>query len=120
MFGVNVTTDWLILIASGVLSLLFSWFPLLNRWYAGLREPIKKVIMAGAILLVVVTVLVLTCYGVIESNLVCTKEGIAATIGIYLLAVGVNQGLFKITPQFRNVKEIKLRQANKEENKLLK
>ena len=120
MFGIELTSDWLILIASGVTTLVFSWFPGLNTWYAGLREPIKKVIMAGVILLIVAVALTLSCYSVIDSNLACTKEGITAAIGIYLMAIGVNQGLYKVTPQTAKVAEIKLRQTNKEENKLLK
>jgi len=120
MLGIEVTSDWLILIASGVTSLVFSWFPGLNTWYAALRDPIKKLIMAGVILLIVVAALVLSCYNVIESNLACTKEGIAAAVGIYLLAIGVNQGLFKVTPQFTSVKEIKLVTTNAEEKVLLK
>ena len=104
----NVNMDLLVYIASMVLTLAFSYFPKLNVWYAGKSTNFKKLFMAGLILLVLIVIFALNCFGIVAAvGLVCTKIGVIDTLLVYVVAIAINQGIFNISPVAKAVKEIK-------------
>lgn len=108
MSPILVTTDWLVYIASALLSLAFSFIPKLNTWYAAHTDAFKKWVMLGLIFLVLAVVFALSCANVLQSNLTCTVQGALDALVTYIFAIAINQGIFKITPQLAVVKAAKM------------
>lgn len=93
---VTVTPDWLVIAAAAVLSLLFRYVPGLNTWYYALAAEMKQLIMASLILLTLIIVFTLQCYGFMQTTLVCTQQGAFDALLTYILAIGINQGTYQI------------------------
>lgn len=97
-------------IAGGVLSLLFSYVPGMNTWYAGLKSIYKRLIMALLLLLVAAAVFGLSCtdwaaaWG-IEAT--CDQPGLQVMIGAFLTALVANQATYQISPEARAVTRVK-------------
>ena len=77
-----MTAVSLALIAGTVLSLLFSYVPGMNVWFAGLEGTIKRLIMLVILLLVSVAIYGLSCAGWALGGfeVVCDQAGIRALI----------------------------------------
>jgi hypothetical protein len=103
----TLTPAVLAAIAGAVLSLLFSYIPGLNTWYALKEEEIKKLIMALLLLILSASLFGLQCAGVLESGLSCDKQGVIQLVVIFLSAIVTNQSVYKITPQLAKVKDAK-------------
>ncbi len=104
-----MSSETLILISGAVLSLLFSYVPSLNTWFAAKSPDIKRLIMAGMLLLVSVAVFGLSCAGLggeIGIQLECSKEGVIGLVKTFILAIVANQGAYALTPQPQAVKNL--------------
>ena len=104
-----MTSETLILISGAVLSLLFSYVPSLNTWFAAKSPDIKRLIMAGMLLLVSAVIFGLSCAGLgseIGIQLECSKEGVIGLIKIFIMAVVANQGAYALTVQTSEVKRL--------------
>jgi hypothetical protein len=102
-----MTSDTLVLLAGAVLSLLFSYIPGLNTGFAALAPEVKRLIMAGLMLVVAAAAYGLSCAGVGASlgiSLVCDQSGLLGLIRSLILAVVANQGAYAISPQTDAVK----------------
>jgi hypothetical protein len=104
MLEFSVSPEFLALAAGAVLSLLFSYIPGLNGWYAGKAPEVKRLAMAGLLLVIAVVLVVLGCYGIIQTGVVCSQAGIVQVVWSYLLALAANQSTYAITPQVTAVK----------------
>lgn len=105
---ITVTSDFIAIIAGALLSLLFSYFPKLNTWYASLEEGTKKLIMLGALFLTVSGLFAAGCAGLININgFACDKATAINYVKMLMLAVIANQSVFKITPVTSAVTEAK-------------
>lgn len=88
-------------VAGIVLSLVFSYVPGLNVRFAALRQEVKRLIMAGLLLLVAGAVFGLACtswgaaWGVSVS---CDQAGIQTLIAAFVAALIANQAAYSITP----------------------
>jgi hypothetical protein len=103
----TLTPAVLAAIAGAILSLLFSYVPGLNTWFASKDEEVKKLIMALLLLILAASLFGLQCAGVLEAGLACDKQGVVQLIWILLSAVVANQSVYKITPQLESVKDAK-------------
>jgi preprotein translocase subunit SecY len=105
--NIVVTPDLLVYLASIVLSLLFSYVPKLNTWYAAKSDEFKKLLMLLLIFLTTVILFLLSCFSLLSTNLVCTKQGIFDGVMIFILAIVANQSVFTISPKAKAVKKLK-------------
>ncbi len=94
-----MTSEILIGISGAVLSLLFSYIPGLRFWYAGLVGETKQLIMLGLLVLTTGAVYALSCAGVINVGVACSKEGIIALVKLLILGIVANQSTYLITPK---------------------
>ena len=87
-----------------ICSLIFSYFPPVAEWYAGLKSHFKSLIMLALMLIVTVAIVLLVQYGVIAS-----AEPITWQLAVYyfILAVIANTSAYTISPQTDKVKELK-------------
>lgn len=114
MINATVTPDWLVVVAGFLLSLAFSYIPKLNTWYAKMSEEVKKLVMAGLILVTLIVVFVLQCYGYASTNMECSVNGVLNALITYSLALAANQGTYGVSPKTNAVKTaIKIRDARK-------
>lgn len=103
-----MTPEILIALLGAALSLLFSYVPWLNVWFAALPADTKRIIMAGLLLVTAVIVYVGQCYlGLWQYDVTCDKAGMLKLAEIYLLALMANQGAYLLSPQTKGVKEAK-------------
>ena len=86
------------------LSWLFAWFPGLRVWYAGLKPAVKSGIMLGLLALFSVGIYVLAFYGIITTTEPVT---VVRLILVFFIATTINQTTYKVTPEARDVIEIK-------------
>lgn len=102
MIEVNLTAAVLIGVLGAALSVLFTWFPGLNTWYAGMTKDAKSGIMLGLLAATAAAIIQMGCFGLISVNgLVCTQQGILNTalnlvVGL-VGAMAANQGTYSIT-----------------------
>jgi len=104
-----MTSDSLILISGAALSLLFSYFPGLNTWFAAKSSDVKRLIMAGVLLVVSAAIFGLSCAGYgsdIGITLDCSKEGVIGLVKVFILALIANQGAYALTVKTEAVKRL--------------
>lgn len=110
----DMTPEVLSLVAGIVLSLMFSYIPKMNTWYAVQSEEVKKLIMLGLLLVVAAAVYGLSCAGYLPEAyaVACGEQGIVVLVQAFILAAVANQTAYKLTPQLRAVKDAKLSLMN--------
>lgn len=86
------------------LSWLFGWFPGLRTWYAALKSEVKSAIMLGLLAIASVAVYLLVYYGVLQTGEPIT---IWKLLSVFFVATTINQVAYTLTPQSREVKQIK-------------
>lgn len=92
-----MTVEQLGAIAGVILSLLFSYVPGLSDKFNALEPVVKRLIMAGLLLLVAIGALALSCANIIVT-VECTQAGLIALINVYIAALVANQAAYMITP----------------------
>ena len=104
-----MTADSLILISGAVVSLLFSYIPGLNTWFAAKAPDIKRLIMVGVLFLVSAAIFGISCAGYgaeIGITIDCSKDGLIGLLKIFILAVIANQGAYNLTVKTSEVKRL--------------
>lgn len=94
-------------LAGVVVSLLFSYFPVLRDKFAGLTAEWKSGIMLGVLALVTGTVTALNFFGVMDAGIDFTPGWPWRIVWVFVVAVIGNQAAYKISPQTPGVKEAK-------------
>ena len=102
-----LTPDVLAAIAGAIISLGFSYIPGLSVKFAALLPEVKRLIMAGIMILVSVAIFALGCNGLLVSGIACEQSGLVQLVTIILSAIVANQGTYAITPQTNAVKSVK-------------
>ena len=100
----------LALFAGAVLSLLFSYIPGLNTWFAALDGAIKRLIMLALLLLVALGVVGIACAGLgtdIGLVVACDKAGFLGVLKAFVAAMIANQTAYAATIQTAKVKAAK-------------
>lgn len=93
-----MTQEQLTSIAAILLSLVFAYVPGIKTWYDTKDAPIKALIMAGMLLVVVAGVFGLACAGFTFAALSvsCTKADALALVQLYILALVANQASYQL------------------------
>jgi hypothetical protein len=122
MFGeFNFTSESLALILGAVTSLVFSYAPGLNAWFAARTDEVKRLVMLGLMVVITGAIYGLACANVLKVNeFVCGQQSLLQFVSILITAVIANQGTYKITPQIRSVAAIKLETAIVQDKLLIK
>jgi hypothetical protein len=114
MIEVNLTGAVLLSIIGALLSVVFTWFPGLNTWYAGLQKDAQSGVMLGLLVLAAAVVMALGCFNlIVVVGLVCTGPGILNMV--INLAVGLigamvaNQGTYGLTKNLAPKKVMRIK-----------
>jgi hypothetical protein len=84
-------TPEIIAAAAGIfLSLLFEYVPGIESWYEKLAQKAKAGIMAGSVVIVVVALVLLSCYGPYD-YFACESSGFWEATELLILALITNQ-----------------------------
>lgn len=105
-----MTAEQLAAIAGAILSLLFSYVPGLNTWYAALGTEVKRLIMLVFLVLTAAGAYAVSCGGYggfLGLEPICNAEGIASLVMALISAIVANQSIFKLSPVMKSVKEAK-------------
>ena len=97
-------------LAGGLLSLLMSYIPGLNSWYAALDSVKKSLIMLGALVVVAAAVYGLSCAGWAAGwgfEQTCDQAGLQKLIAAFVAALVMNQATYKISPETNRVQVAK-------------
>ena len=113
MYVFTPSADALAVIAGAVLSLLFSYVPGLNTWFAAKAPEFKRLFMAVLMLVVAGAAIGLSCAQII-SGVACTQAGLFQLLGAWILAVAANQGAYSLTVPTKAVAQVKKLQAGAE------
>jgi hypothetical protein len=111
-----MTSEQLTMFASVLLSLVFSYVPGANTWFAEKTTNIKRLIMLGLLALISGAVFGMACWSVTASwfpNLYCTTEGLKGLLVSFGMAVIANQAAFSISPETQAVTEAKAARLDK-------
>jgi hypothetical protein len=103
-----LTSDFIAWVAGIVVSLLFSYFPVLNTKFAALTTEAKSGIMIGMMALAGFGIWGAGCAGWIDANLACTTATIPQLVKLIVQALIANQSTFMVSPQTASVKAAKL------------
>lgn len=99
-----MNAEFLLSVSGMVLSLLFSYLPGLEGWYAELAADIKRLIMLAVVAAVSIVVYALSCAGLLSeflpgAELACGREGIIALVKGFFAALIANQATYKVSPR---------------------
>lgn len=109
-----MTSEQLLTVAGAVLSLLFLYIPGLREKYAGLSDEVKRLIMAGILLVVSASVYGLSCAGLLGSLMTqaaqavtCDQNGLIELVWAFVLSIIANQSVYQLAPRPKSVREAK-------------
>ena len=91
------SADVLTSVAAALLSLAMSYIPGLKDWYAPLTDANKKIIMLVLVLVATIGSLAYACGSADGELTACFAKNWLDYLRVFLLAVGVNQGVYRIT-----------------------
>lgn len=97
----TMNAELLASVAGIALSLVFSYIPGANTWFEALDGIVKRLVMAGLMLLVAAAVYGLSCAGVISGYVECTQAGLMSTTGFFIDAMIANQMTYTISPKLK-------------------
>ena len=100
----QLTPETLAAVTGIILSLAFSYVPGANTWYAAKEPVVKRLIMAGLLLLVAIVIVLLSCTNVMVL-IVCEKAGFLTVVQVFISALIANQAAFLISPAPEAVKQ---------------
>lgn len=99
----------LALIAGTFLSLVFSYVPKFNEWFAGKGTATKQLVMLGLLVLSTAAIYGMSClgwtFGAFEVT--CDQAGIKQLVEVLVVAIIANQSIFAISPETKKVQEAK-------------
>jgi hypothetical protein len=106
-----MTPDILTGAAAIVLSLIFSYIPGLNTWFAALQKEAKQLIMLGLIVIVAGASYGLACAGVFVDltgiPLSCDQAGVLGLLRAVVVAIVANQSAYLVSPNTAAVRNAK-------------
>lgn len=94
-----MTTEQIASVGGVFLSLLFSYFPGLKKWYSAKPGNVKRYIMLGVFVVVIVAVFGLNCAGLIDVGWACGWPGAWDAVLVLVAAVVSNQAAYLLTPK---------------------
>lgn len=110
----QMTPELLAVVLAGLISLLATYIPGFNSWFAGLATEVKQAIMGVATILIAVAIYVLACTPSLGFPYVaCPTGGVWELISIIFLALAANQGVYMLSPEPKRVTVAKAARAAK-------
>jgi len=97
-----MTTEVLIAIAGALLAVIFEYVPKAGSWWESLDKVLKRLVMAGMLLLAAGIVYGAACLGILAAfnwNLTCDQAGLSQLIQLWVAAVGVNTLTYTVIPK---------------------
>jgi len=98
---VQITPEFLAMVAGVVLSLAFSYIPGLKSLYDPLSGVWKRVVMAGLLLVVALVLFGLGCAGIL-GGVSCDKSGVIQLISVFIAALMANQSTYLLAGSQRD------------------
>ena len=105
-----MSAELLASITGGALSLIFSYVPGANTWFAGLQATSKRLIMLGLLVLTAGVVFGLSCtaWGPAWGfEISCDQGGAQKLVTAFFLALVANQATYGISPEANAVRDVK-------------
>jgi len=102
--NIEFTPELIAGVVGAAISWIFAWFPGLRTWFAALKSEIKSAIMLGLLAIASVVVYLLVYYGVLQAGEPIT---IWRLLSVFFFASTINQVTYSLTPQAKDVIEIK-------------
>jgi hypothetical protein len=99
-----ITATSLVTLLAGALTLVADYFPGVAAWFDALKPNSKRLVMLIGAILIVGGVFGGQCAGWLETNMVCTPNGLVDVFSNVILAFAVGQGVHlggKPTPDFK-------------------
>lgn len=93
-----MTGELIIYLASAFLSVVLEYFPWLRVKYNALADHYQQLIMLGLLVLTVAAAYGASCLG-LDTRYVCDQDGLFLALKDLLIAIGINQGVFKLLPK---------------------
>jgi len=87
----QITALYLSLNIAAGMSLLFDYAPGLAHWYDSLTVSTKRILALVTAVVIVAAVFGLTCAGIVNSNLICTRAGAFDALSNIVLVFAVGQ-----------------------------
>lgn len=107
--NVEVSPELISAVAGMVLSLIFSYAPRLNTKFAALEAGVKRLIMAGLLILVTAGLFGLGCSALIViPGFSCTQGTAVQYTWMLIYALAANQTTYSISPETSAVRRVKL------------
>lgn len=104
---VELTPEFIIAVAAALISIVVSYFPKLNVWFASKPEAVKQGIMAGAMVIVTAVVFGLGCLQWIGiNNFACDQVTAVRVAWSLFYAVTINQGIHRLSPKTKEVRAV--------------
>jgi hypothetical protein len=99
-----MTDAQLSLFAGALLSLAFSYVPRLKEWFEEKDSTTKRLIMAGALLVVSLALFASACTDILPAlpivlTVTCDKNGAVQLASYFVLALIANQATYTISPK---------------------
>ncbi len=81
-----------------LLSLIFAYVPGVSKWFEALDGLYKRLVMAGALVLVSAGSVALSCWGIVP-GVSCDQAGVIELVKAFISALVANQATFVIEPK---------------------
>lgn len=95
-----MTPELLASIVSIALAVIFAYFPVVAEWFQSKEPDVKRLLMAGFLLLAALGSFGYVCGGLGEiGGVVCDKAGALALFKVFVAAVIANQASFALLPK---------------------
>ena len=97
-----MNTEVLLGIASALLAIVFEYIPKSGNWWENLNKTLKRLVMAGFLLIAAGGVYAMTCAGLLAPfnwTLTCDEAGLTQLISLWVAAVGVNTLVYTAIPK---------------------
>jgi len=89
---IEFTSEFIVLTAGVIVSLLASYVPKFNAWFAALSKEVKQLSMLLIMLIVTVVVFVLGCVGAVQiKGFVCEQASAVQFVYLLILAIMVKK-----------------------------
>jgi len=103
------TDELIVMLAAGLLSVIFTYSPKLNTWFANKSEDFKKLTMLVSMVLITAVIFILGCTSIVTiAGFECGKNSAVTFVYYLILAIVSNQGVYKVSPQPVAVKQAKV------------
>lgn len=109
MFQMTISPELLAFILAGFTAVLFDWVPGLSEWFTALSESRKKQLMIALMAAITLSIYGGVCGGVFVTQISCNSAGFSVLMQIFLLSIGINQGVHLLTKPTQDYKLINQR-----------